>query len=129
MKKRHRKQRLKKLGVCRICAPMLQHKAATGATLAAINCPACARTISLDALSERAVDCLLLCMQKAGVCLNGMRRMIDGEVERDSPCQCDKQHLSLEGRTASEPTPAMQTYWQLTDQASGYGGARSKSRK
>jgi hypothetical protein len=108
MKKRHLKQRLKNLGVCKVCAPMLVYKPVAGATIAEINCPTCDRHITFDAASARAVDCLLLCLSNAGVCTNGMQGVFDGKVVRGSQCQCPKQHLSLEAKSVPEPATAVE---------------------
>jgi hypothetical protein len=107
MKKRHLKQRLKKLGICKTCAPMLRHTPRVGATVAEINCPACGRAIKVDFGSDEAVDRLLICLGGAGdFCTKGMRGVLNGKVVRECNCDCPKQHLSLEGQSVSEPATA-----------------------
>jgi hypothetical protein len=109
MKKRHLKQRLKNLGVCKTCAPMLRYKPTAGATIAEINCPACGRVIKFDFGSDEAVNRLLSCLGEGGdFCTKGMRGVLNGKVVRECNCDCPKPHLSLDAKSVSETATALE---------------------
>lgn len=102
-KKKHLKQRLRRVGACLTCAPMLQFKQDTcGGKYNEVPCPSCGRAMSFyynvnDERSDAVIECLLRCFASSGqFCMKAFWIIWDGRtVAEGELCECDLNHIVL----------------------------------